>query len=155
MNIIDMFENFDIRFWASNGITTTPRKTPAIARPQRSGSSKARLLMPALAAASLSLQIVSAEAAAQTKSFVYGAGFSAQWNAQESRPAEPTVQHLSFEQQSKALFSGLASGKLPSFSAELLSEARIAAKHKVEQPSGSNAPDWAVALAARVSQLKD
>jgi hypothetical protein len=148
-----MFENFDLRFWASNGITTTPRKTPAVARPQRSGMSKARLLIPALAAASLSLQMVNAEAAAQTKSFVYGATVNTKWDAQESRPVEPLV--LSFEQQSKALFSSLASGKLPSFSPELLSEARMAAKRKAETPSGSNAPDWAARLAAKVSQLKD
>ena len=145
-----MFENFDIRFWASNGITTSPRKANVVARPQRSGISKAKLLIPALAATALSLNLVNAEAAAQTRSLVYGSMFGAHWHAQESAPRESISPALGFEQQSKELFSGLAAGKLPSFSPEILSEARMAAKRKIDR-----APDWAVGLAAKVSQLKD
>jgi hypothetical protein len=155
---MEMFANFDIRFWATDGIVSKLRnqeRTSNLNRPRKSW--KGHITLPAVAAvAAMSFQVSNAEVAIQT-SVIRQIARTGPIVDVERDVAGDNANALSnfFEEKSKELMAGLQSGKLPHISADTLSAAREASKRHVSLGSVTEVPEWIIDLATKANLTKD
>lgn len=152
----EMFANFDVRCWASNGMVGKLPEPKATLLTPRSGSLRQKMLFPAAAAAAMSLYLAAGGVAVQSN-LVLGAVTSSFLNAaavsQKSESAHVAISN--FERETGKLLSGLASGNLPLFSAGTLAAAREAVHRRVSADMSLGVPEWMTALSTKVASLKD
>jgi hypothetical protein len=152
---MEMFANFDVRFWATDGIVSKLRSQETSGRPPRLRKSwRGRIMFPAAAAAAaMSFQISNADVAVQTTVIVPQVA-RASMGADVAGDDANAFSNF-FEEKSKELMTGLQSGKLPNISADTLSAAREASKRQVSLGSTTKAPQWIIDLAAKANLIKD